>query len=56
MQNSVTQYIQQGLASSNFIGELRIERDPLSFYTNLDQFIAAGDLALMQNDWTDNYA
>jgi len=30
--------------------------DPLSFYTNLDQIVAAGDVVLMQNDWTDNYA
>ena len=29
--------------------------DPLQFYTNLDQFVAAGDIVLMQNDWTDNY-
>lgn len=55
MANSVTKYIQTGLKLANFKGELRIENDPLHFYQNLDQFVAAGDLVLMQNDWTDNY-
>lgn len=56
MQNSVTTFIQQGLQAGNFKGELRIESNPLDFYTNLTEFVAAGDLVLMQNDWTDNYA
>lgn len=56
MQNSVTDYISQGLAAGNYKGELRIEANPLDFYTNLNLFVAAGDLVLMQNDWTDNYA
>lgn len=56
MQNSATKHIQAGLTEANFKGELRIENDPLAFYTNLDQFIAKGDIVLMQNDWTDNYA
>lgn len=56
MQNSVTHYIQAGLEQAGFKGELRIETDPLSFYTGLGHFLAAGDLALMQNDWPDNYA
>jgi UDP-N-acetylmuramoyl-tripeptide--D-alanyl-D-alanine ligase len=56
IEHSVTKYIQAGLHEGGFKGELRLESDPLGFYTNLNQFVAAGDLVLMQNDWTDNYA
>lgn len=55
MQNSVTKYIRAGLAAANFAGEIVIETDPLMFYTNLDKFVAAGDIMLLQNDWPDNY-
>lgn len=55
MQNSVTEYIITGLERKNFKGQLITIDDPLEFYTNLDQFVAAGDVVLMQNDWTDNY-
>ncbi|HUD07153.1 MAG TPA: Mur ligase family protein [Candidatus Saccharimonadales bacterium] len=55
MRNSVTSLISAGLKEVGFKGELRIEDDPLSFYTNLEQFVASGDLVLMQNDWPDNY-
>ncbi len=55
MQNSVTNWIREGLTKENYQGELVIEDDPLGFYTNLDQVIAVGDVVLMQNDWTDNY-
>jgi hypothetical protein len=53
MQNSVTNYIKQGM--KDYKGELILEDDPLNFYTHLDKFVATGDLMLMQNDWTDNY-
>lgn len=56
MQNSVTHFIKKGLNTANFTGELRIEPDPLAFYKNLDQHVAAGDLVMLQNDWPDNYA
>ena len=56
MQNSATDHIQSGLNDAGFNGEIRLESDPLAFYSNLEQFVAAGDLVLMQNDWTDNYA
>lgn len=56
MQHSVTPYIQKGLTAGGYAGELLIETDPLSFYTNLNLFVAAGDLVVMQNDWPDNYA
>jgi hypothetical protein len=53
MSNSVTPYILEGLG--DFKNELIIEHEPLQFYNNLDIFVAAGDVVLMQNDWTDNY-
>lgn len=56
MKNSVTKYIQTGLENGDYQGEVKVEADPLEFYTNLEHFVAAGDLVLMQNDWTDNYA
>ncbi|MCL1876890.1 Mur ligase family protein [Candidatus Saccharibacteria bacterium] len=56
MQNSVTDFIIEGLKKHKFAGELLIEDNPLKFYQNLDKFVAVGDLVLMQNDWTDNYA
>jgi UDP-N-acetylmuramoyl-tripeptide--D-alanyl-D-alanine ligase len=56
MRNSVTGFIKDGLKRSGYKGEIQIVDDPLSFYEHLDQLVAAGDLVLMQNDWTDNYA
>jgi UDP-N-acetylmuramoyl-tripeptide--D-alanyl-D-alanine ligase len=56
MRNSVTDFIATGLKDGGFTGELRLETDPLDFYTSLGHFVAAGDLVVMQNDWTDNYA
>lgn len=56
MKHSVTNDIIKGLEAEKYKGELRIEEKPLNFYTNLDKFMAAGDLVLMQNDWPDNYS
>lgn len=56
MHNSVTDYIAAGLKDGKYKGKLRLENDPLGFYTSLNHFVAAGDLVVMQNDWTDNYA
>lgn len=56
MKNSVTDFIRRGLEQSKFKGEVRIEDQPLEFYSNLTHFVASGDLVVMQNDWTDNYA
>jgi UDP-N-acetylmuramoyl-tripeptide--D-alanyl-D-alanine ligase len=55
MKNSVTDYIVKGLEKAHFKGQLMVIDDPLEFYTNLEHFVAAGDVVLMQNDWTDNY-
>jgi UDP-N-acetylmuramoyl-tripeptide--D-alanyl-D-alanine ligase len=56
IRNSTTLHIEAGLKNGNFAGRLQIVDDPLAFYTNIDHFVAAGDVLLMQNDWTDNYA
>jgi UDP-N-acetylmuramyl pentapeptide synthase len=56
MHNSATEYIERGLKDADFTGEITIEDNPLEFYLNLKHFVAAGDVVLMQNDWTDNYA
>ncbi len=56
MRNSTTAAIQRGLSAGKFSGEVKIIDNPVSFYMNLGSFIAAGDVVLMQNDWTDNYA
>lgn len=55
MSNSVTKYIQEGLKKANFKNKISIQEDPLFYYQNLANFVAKGDLVLMQNDWTDNY-
>jgi UDP-N-acetylmuramoyl-tripeptide--D-alanyl-D-alanine ligase len=55
MKNSVTEFIHLGLKQAKFKGELLIEHHPLEFYKNLGEFVAAGDVVMLQNDWPDNY-
>lgn len=55
MQNSTTEYIKQGLEKAKFAGTLTIIDNPLAFYQNIANFVADGDVVLMQNDWPDNY-
>ncbi len=55
MDNSVTSFIKEGMSSGDYMGVVKIENDPLKFYTNLEHFIANGDVVMLQNDWTDNY-
>ena len=55
MDNSVTDFIKMGLDDAGYDNELQIIKDPLEFYTNIEHFLASGDIVLMQNDWTDNY-
>ncbi len=55
MLNSAAKFIQEGLEKSGYKGGLVVEEDPLSFYSNIDQFVAADDIVMLQNDWTDNY-
>jgi len=56
MENSITDYIESGLKQAKYRGLVQRQPDPLAFYSNLSSFVASGDIALMQNDWTDNYA
>lgn len=55
IKNSATQIIVDALQTHNFAGEVVIEDNPLEYYTSLEHRIAAGDIVLLQNDWTDNY-
>lgn len=55
MDNSVTDFIKEGMKKGGYKGEVTVVKDPLKFYTSLDQILAAGDIIMMQNDWTDNY-
>lgn len=55
MQNSVTNFIQKGLADKAYQGTVQIEDNPLEFYTNIEHVVASGDVVMMQNDWPDNY-
>lgn len=55
MKNSVTDLIRTGLDEAGYQGEVRVESEPLRFYSHLDQLVAAGDVVMLQNDWTDNY-
>lgn len=55
MQNSVTEHIRTGLEQAGFRGELKLETKPLEYYTNLEHFLAAGDVVMLQNDWPDSY-
>ncbi len=56
MKNSVTKFIQKGLVAHNYRGVVTIESEPLAFYQNLEHFVAAGDVVLLQNDWSDQYS
>ncbi len=55
MRNSSTGIIDQALQARNFDGKVAFVDDPLDYYENLQYQLAAGDVVLMQNDWTDNY-
>ncbi|HSX24320.1 MAG TPA: Mur ligase family protein, partial [Candidatus Saccharimonadales bacterium] len=55
MNNSVADYISASMHAGRFKGELVVEKDPLGFYTNIEHYVAAGDVILLQNDWPDSY-
>lgn len=56
MKNSMTHFIQKSLSDSDYHGDIQLVDDPLEYYSGVEHFIAAGDIILMQNDWTDNYS
>jgi len=43
------------LQAGGYSGENILKNGPLQYYTNIDQFLAAGDVLMMQNDWPDAY-
>lgn len=55
MKNSTTKFIRHGLDKAQFSGEIQVDDAPLEFYTNLEHFVAAGDVVMLQNDWPDSY-
>lgn len=55
MSNSVTEIILEAMKRNDFKGEIIVEDNPLEYYTNLEHFLAAGDVAMLQNDWPDSY-
>ncbi|TSC62931.1 MAG: UDP-N-acetylmuramoyl-tripeptide--D-alanyl-D-alanine ligase MurF [Parcubacteria group bacterium Gr01-1014_48] len=56
VRNSVTQYIEKGLRENNFQGEVLWYNDALAAFTALPYLTVKGDVVLLQNDWTDQYA
>lgn len=54
--NSNAPEITKGLERSKFKGQLELVKDPQSFYTNIESFLSAGDVILMQNDLPDAQA
>ncbi|MES2971558.1 MAG: UDP-N-acetylmuramoyl-tripeptide--D-alanyl-D-alanine ligase [Patescibacteria group bacterium] len=55
MQNSATEHIRTGMNEGGYTGEVNIETEPLDYYTNLEHFLATGDIIMLQNDWPDSY-
>jgi UDP-N-acetylmuramoyl-tripeptide--D-alanyl-D-alanine ligase len=55
MRNSASNAIRRGIDEEHYSGIVKVQNDPLDFYSNLDKVVAVGDLVMMQNDWTDNY-
>lgn len=56
MKNSSTAYIEEGILAGGYKGPVEVRDDPLDFYSNIEHYIAAGDVWLLQNDLPDNYA
>lgn len=54
--NSATPYIAEGLTDKNFKGEVLWYDDGLSCLNALSQITKPGDVVVLQNDWSDNYA
>jgi UDP-N-acetylmuramoyl-tripeptide--D-alanyl-D-alanine ligase len=50
-----TSSILEGLAQSGYKGHIIQEKNPLRFYQNIEHFIVAGDVVMLQNDLPDAY-
>jgi UDP-N-acetylmuramoyl-tripeptide--D-alanyl-D-alanine ligase len=53
VRNKNTEIIFREMNRTNFSGQVEFIEDPLSFYTNVQSFLAKGDIILMQNDLPD---
>ena len=56
VQNSATPHIEAGLKSADFAGQVIWYEDGLSCLDALPHITKPGDVVLLQNDWSDNYA
>lgn len=56
VKNSATPFISEGLIAGGFKGEVLWYEDGLSCLNALPQVTKPGDVVLLQNDWSDNYA
>lgn len=56
IKNSVTGYIEQGLQANQYRGEVIWFDDALAAFKALPLMTVEGDIILIQNDWTDQYA
>lgn len=56
VKNSATPYIEEGLKAGGYKGDVLWYDDALSCLNALPQITKPGDVVLLQNDWTDNYA
>lgn len=54
--NSATPFITEGLTEKNYKGEVLWYDDGLSCLNALSLITKPGDVVLLQNDWSDNYA
>lgn len=56
VKNSATPFISEGLIAGGFKGEVLWYEDGLSCLNALPHVTKSGDVVLLQNDWSDNYA
>lgn len=56
VKNSATPFISEGLIAGGFKGKVLWYEDGLSCLNSLSQVTKSGDVVLLQNDWSDNYA
>lgn len=56
IRDSVTPHVEAGLEAAGFKGDLIWYDDAMECYAALPTLTVAGDVVLLQNDWTDNYA
>jgi len=55
MNNGVQQVIKGAMDSNGYTGKVTVVDDPLSFYVNIQDVLARGDVMLCQNDLPDQY-